>query len=511
MKSTATIEALIILFFEVPGWTATPLMRTFACAASGGDVVFQERTTILPTYAPQTMFVRGQGVYLFDADGRRYLDFASGISVCNLGHCHPTVTAAIQKQAAELVHISNLYYNPVTPMLAEKLVSKCFDGAVFFANSGAEANEGLIKLARKYGSRTGRHEIISMENSFHGRTLATLAATGRAKYRKGFEPDMPGFKQVPFNDFDALAAAVTDKTCGILLEIVQGEGGILPADTEYLNKVRALCDEKDILMLCDEVQCGMGRTGTLFAWQGAGVEPDAFSMAKALANGLPMGGFIVKRKFTDVLTVGTHASTFGGTPLVSAAALAVQQVFDEEIAVGEVPFEALTLQAGRLRWHAEPAEGRPVPPPAEAALKPSEIDTCEQLYLTGLHLEQYRHATWSAKEYYEEALRRDPSDVRNNNALGLWYLRRGTPFPHGGKGPAAAQSQPLRRRTALQPGAVPALAGKDRRGLRLVLQGDLECGLAGCGLVRLRADQQLTGAPGRRPGGTGPRPRAQLA
>ena len=285
---------------------------------------------ILPTYAPQTMFVRGQGVYLFDADGRRYLDFASGISVCNLGHCHPTVTAAIRKQAAELVHISNLYYNPVTPMLAEKLVSKCFDGAVFFANSGAEANEGLIKLARKYGSRTGRHEIISMENSFHGRTLATLAATGRAKYRKGFEPDMPGFKQVPFNDFDALAAAVTDKTCGILLEIVQGEGGILPADTEYLNKVRALCDEKDILMLCDEVQCGMGRTGTLFAWQGAGVEPDAFSMAKALANGLPMGGFIVKRKFTDVLTVGTHASTFGGTPLVSAAALAVQQVFDEE-------------------------------------------------------------------------------------------------------------------------------------------------------------------------------------
>ena len=285
---------------------------------------------ILPTYAPQTMFVRGEGVYLFDADGRRYLDFASGISVCNLGHCHPAVTAAIQKQAAELVHISNLYYNPVTPKLAEKLIGKCFDGAVFFANSGAEANEGLIKLARKYGNRTGRNEIISMENSFHGRTLATLAATGRAKYRKGFEPDTPGFKQVPFNDFDALAAAVTDKTCGILLEIVQGEGGILPADGEYLRKVRALCDEKDILMLCDEVQCGMGRTGTLFAWQGVGVEPDAFSMAKALANGLPMGGFIVKRKFTDVLTPGTHASTFGGTPLASAAALAVQQVFEEE-------------------------------------------------------------------------------------------------------------------------------------------------------------------------------------
>ena len=285
---------------------------------------------ILPTYAPQKLFVRGEGVYLYDADGRRFLDFGSGISVCNLGHCHPKVTAAIQEQAAKLVHISNLYYNPVTSVLAQKLISKCFDGAVFFANSGAEANEGLIKLARKYGNRTGRNEIIAMENSFHGRTLATLAATGRAKYRQGFEPDMPGFKHVPFNDFEALKAAVTDKTCAVMLEIVQGEGGVLPAETEYMKKVRALCDEKDILLLCDEVQCGMGRTGTLFGWQGIGVEPDAFSMAKALANGVPMGGFIVKRKFADVLTPGTHGSTFGGTPLASAAALAVQQVIEEE-------------------------------------------------------------------------------------------------------------------------------------------------------------------------------------
>jgi acetylornithine/succinyldiaminopimelate/putrescine aminotransferase len=169
-----------------------------------------------------------------------------------------------------------------------------------------------------------------MENSFHGRTLATLAATGRAKYRQGFEPDMPGFKHVPFNDFDALAAAVTDKTCGIMLEIIQGEGGVLPVDKDYLKKVRALCDEKDIMLLCDEVQCGMGRTGALFGWQDAGVEPDAFSVAKALANGVPMGGFIVKRKFADVLTPGTHGSTFGGTPLASAAALAVQQVIEEE-------------------------------------------------------------------------------------------------------------------------------------------------------------------------------------
>ena len=204
------------------------------------------------------------------------------------------------------------------------------DGVVFFCNSGAEANEGMSKFARKYGNATGRNEIISMDNSFHGRTLATLAETGRAKYRKGFEPEVPGFKQVPFNNFAALEAAVSANTCAILLEPVQGEGGILPADAEYLKKVRALCDEKDILLLFDEVQCGMGRIGTRFAWQSFGVEPDALSMAKAIANGLPMGAFIVKRKYADVLKVGMHASTFGGTPLVSAAALAVQQAFDED-------------------------------------------------------------------------------------------------------------------------------------------------------------------------------------
>ena len=169
-----------------------------------------------------------------------------------------------------------------------------------------------------------------MDNSFHGRTLATLAATGRAKYRKGFEPDMPGFRQVPFNDIEALKNAVNDKTCAVVLEPVQGEGGILPADLEYLKQVRALCDEKGILLLFDEVQCGMGRIGTRFAWQSFGVEPDAFSMAKAIANGLPMGGFITKRKYADTLTPGTHASTFGGTALVSAAALAVQEAFDNE-------------------------------------------------------------------------------------------------------------------------------------------------------------------------------------
>lgn len=295
------------------------------------DVTLERyRKYVMPTYAPKILFVRGQGCRLWDADGVEYLDFAAGISVCNLGHCHPGVTRAIQEQAAKLVHVSNLYMNEVMPRLAEKLIFNCFDGVVFFANSGAEANEGMIKFARRIGNETGRNEIISMENSFHGRTLATLAATGRAKYRKGFEPDVPGFKQVPFNDIEALKAAITDKTCAVMLEPVQGEGGILPADPEYLRAVRALCDEKKLLLLFDEVQCGMGRIGTRHAWQSFGVEPDAFSMAKAIANGLPMGAFIVRREYADTLTVGTHASTFGGTALVSAAALAVQEAFDRE-------------------------------------------------------------------------------------------------------------------------------------------------------------------------------------
>ena len=288
------------------------------------------RNYVMPTYAPKILFTRGQGARLWDADNREYLDFASGISVCNLGHCNPRVTEAIREQAGKLVHVSNLYMNEMMPRLAEKLITSGMDGVVFFCNSGAEANEGMSKFARKYGNATGRNEIISMDNSFHGRTLATLAETGRAKYRKGFEPEVPGFKQVPFNDFAALEAAVSANTCAILLEPVQGEGGILPADAEYLKKVRALCDEKDILLLFDEVQCGMGRIGTRFAWQSFGVEPDALSMAKAIANGLSMGAFIVKRKYADVLKVGMHASTFGGTPLVSAAALAVQQAFDED-------------------------------------------------------------------------------------------------------------------------------------------------------------------------------------
>ncbi len=286
---------------------------------------------VMPTYNPQIMFVRGKDARLRDDDGNEYLDFASGIAVCSLGHCNDRVTKAIQEQCSKLVHISNLYMNELMPRLAEKLVKESLPGGkAFFCNSGAEANEGMIKLARRYGNRTGRNHIISMDNSFHGRTLATLAATGRAKYRKTFEPDVTGFSQVPFNDFEALEAAVTPDTCAIMLEMLQGEGGVFPADTEYLKKVRELCDKKDILLLCDEVQCGMGRLGTRFAYQKFGVEPDIISMAKAIANGFPMGAIIAGKKCADVFEVGNHASTFGGTPLACAAALAVQEAFDKD-------------------------------------------------------------------------------------------------------------------------------------------------------------------------------------
>ncbi len=288
---------------------------------------------VLKTYAnyPGVMFAKGKGVKLWDSDGRKYLDFASGISVCNLGHCHPSVTAAIRKQASKLVHVSNLYLNEKQPELAAKIVSNSFDGMVFFCNSGAEANEGQIKLARKRGNSCGRNKIIVMQESFHGRTLATLAATGRSKYREGFQPDMPGFIHVPFNDLQALAAAAADPAvCAVLLEPIQGEGGIVPAKEEYLNSVRQLCDDLDILLLFDEVQCGMGRTGRYFAWQNYGIEPDAFSLAKALGNGFPIGAFVVKRKHCSVLGPGTHASTFGGTPLACAAACAVFDAIESE-------------------------------------------------------------------------------------------------------------------------------------------------------------------------------------
>mgnify|MGYP006288042857 FL=1 len=295
------------------------------------DIIANQKQYVLGTYpATETVLSRGSMAHVWDATGRRYIDFTSGISVCNLGHCHPRVTEAIQRQAAKLVHVSNLYINENQPLLAKHISQKSFGGKLFFCNSGAEANEGMIKFARRWGHDRGKFEIVCMEDSFHGRSLATLAATGREKYRKGFQPDMPGFVHVPFNDLGALEGAITERTAAVLVEPIQGEGGVIPAEPDYLRGVRELCSEHGVLLLFDEVQCGMGRTGRYFAHQHYGVEPDAMTMAKAVANGFPLGALEVRKDYDTVLSPGTHASTFGGNPLACAAGIAVFETFEEE-------------------------------------------------------------------------------------------------------------------------------------------------------------------------------------
>ncbi len=301
---------------------------------------------VMGTYFPsELLLVRGQGARLWEADGREFLDFAAGISVCNLGHCHPRVTAAIARQAGELVHVSNLFMNPNQPILASLVAGHSFGGRVFFCNSGAEANEGMIKFARKWGHEAGRHEIVCMDDSFHGRTLATLAATGRAKYRKGFQPDVEGFVHVPFNDIEALAKACGERTCAVLLEPVQGEGGVVPAELDYLRAVRQFCDDRQLLLLIDEVQCGMGRTGKYFAYQHYGIEPDAMSMAKALGNGFPLGALEVQQRHAAVLSPGTHATTFGGSALACAAGIAVFEAMEAENVLANVDAVGAYLRA----------------------------------------------------------------------------------------------------------------------------------------------------------------------
>ncbi len=282
------------------------------------------------TYAryPATM-VKGEGCCLTDGDGRKYLDFLSGIAVCSLGHCHPKVTEAIQSQAAELVHVSNLYYTEPMTRLAEILVANSFAEKIFMANSGAEANEAAIKLARIHAGE-GRYEIISLAGSFHGRTLATVAATGQPKFHKGFEPIPQGFLHAPFGNLHALEKMVTDRTCAILCEPLQGEGGVRVLQQEYLQGIRNLCDKHDLLLIFDEIQTGLGRTGTLFAHEQSGVTPDIMTLAKALANGLPIGAMLTTSEIAASFIPGTHASTFGGNPVASAAAVATLNVMLEE-------------------------------------------------------------------------------------------------------------------------------------------------------------------------------------
>ena len=288
---------------------------------------------LMQTYARQPIsIVRGRGAKVYDMEGREYIDFVGGIAVNILGHGHPDLVQAIQRQAAQLIHVSNLYYTEPQVRLAQMLVDHSCADRVFFCNSGAEANEAAIKLARRYGHEkhgASRFEIITMKNSFHGRTMATLTATGQDKVQKGFEPLVPGFVYAPFNDFAAIEALVTDKTTAIMLEPIQGEGGVHVADQAYLKNLRELCTQKDILLIFDEVQTGMGRTGTLFAYQQLGVEPDIMTLAKGLGGGMPIGACLATEAVAAVFTAGSHASTFGGNPLACAAGLAVCRILLE--------------------------------------------------------------------------------------------------------------------------------------------------------------------------------------
>lgn len=279
------------------------------------------------------VLVRGEGCLVWDAEGRRYLDFVAGIAVNALGHAHPRLVEAICAQAARLMHCSNLYYNEPQARLAEELTRRSGLERAFFCNSGAEANEAALKLARRYAAqRWGphRYQVVTALSSFHGRTYGALTATGQEKYHHGFEPLVPGFRYVPLNDLEALAAAVDERTCAVLLEPVQGEGGVRPCTVEYLQGAQELCRQRGALLILDEVQTGLGRTGRFWAYEHFGVRPDILTLAKALGGGFPIGAMLAREEVAAAFTPGSHASTFGGNPLACAAALAVLQVMDEE-------------------------------------------------------------------------------------------------------------------------------------------------------------------------------------
>jgi predicted acetylornithine/succinylornithine family transaminase len=300
--------------------------------------------------------VRGDGMRVWDSDGREYLDFGAGIAVTALGHCHPRVTGAIREASATLLHVSNLYHTAPQIHLAKLLCEHSFADRVFFCNSGAEANEAAIKIVRKYAKErlaTDRWDIVATHNSFHGRTLGALAATGQPKYQHGFEPLVPGFKHVPYNDLRAMERAIDNRTCAVLLEPIQGEGGVHVPDDDYLPGVRKLCDESGALLIFDEIQTGMGRTGRLWCYEHSGVEPDVMTLAKALANGVPIGATLTRESIASALGPGSHGSTFGGTPFVASVALVtLTTVLDEKIPeraarMGRYLMEGLAAMAPR--------------------------------------------------------------------------------------------------------------------------------------------------------------------
>lgn len=299
---------------------------------NNAEIVELAHENLINTYGCVPLaFARGDGAYLYDADGNRYLDFFCGLAVTSLGHGHPRVVRAIKEQAEKVTHVSNVFHTETMARLSARLCKAFGDGRVFFGNSGAEANEAAIKLARRWGhGKGGKFEIIATLGSFHGRTLGTLSATGQEKYHQGFLPLVPGFRLVPYDDVAALERTITDQTAAIMLEPIQGEGGVVMPRTDYLMRVRELCERRNILLILDEVQVGMGRTGKLFAYQHAGIKPDILTLAKALGGGLPIGAMIGRSEIAASLTPGTHGSTFGGNPVSCAAALAVFDALEQD-------------------------------------------------------------------------------------------------------------------------------------------------------------------------------------
>ncbi len=299
------------------------------------NYIDEAEKALLHTYNRyQVVFDRGEGVYLYDMDGKKYLDFVAGIAVFALGYCNEAYNGALKDQIDRIIHTSNYYYNVPAIEAAKKIKDISGMDRVFFTNSGAEAVEGAIKTARKYAYlKDGRtdHEIIAMNHSFHGRTMGALSVTGNPHYREAFEPMIGNIRFADLNDFDSVMAQVTDKTCAIMFETVQGEGGIYPATQEFMEKVRALCDERDILMILDEIQCGMGRTGHMFAWQHYGIKPDVMTTAKALGCGVPVGAFLMTEKVGSAsLAAGDHGTTYGGNPLAGAAVCKVIELFEKQ-------------------------------------------------------------------------------------------------------------------------------------------------------------------------------------
>lgn len=300
----------------------------------------QAEEALLYTYNRyQIVLEKGEGVYLYDTEGKQYLDFAAGIAVCSLGYGHPKYVECLKNQIGMLTHTSNLFYSKQVAMAAQSLKKATQMDRVFFTNSGTEAIEGALKAARKYAytKGKGKYEFIAMNHSFHGRSMGAVAVTGNEHYRTPFEPLIGGVKFADFNDMESVKAQITDQTCAIIMEPVQGEGGIYPADASFLKQVRALCDENDILLIFDEIQCGMGRTGTMFAWQGYGVKPDIMAMAKAIGNGVPVGAFAMTEKVAEhSLVPGDHGTTYGGNPLVCTAVETVLQIYEEEHVIEHV-------------------------------------------------------------------------------------------------------------------------------------------------------------------------------